>query len=89
MMIELHSMDIELIKRMLKLTEKLKIDKHRYTIQLPGGRTVYLKVYNPTNKEHDMIINDNGLQTTKATTMLFSSVREWQLYEFLYPGMKE
>jgi hypothetical protein len=89
MIIELHATEIELIKRMLKLTKTLKIEPRRYTIQLGDRITVYLKLYNPTVGEHNILIEHNGLLSKVIRNSQFSTTTEWQLYEFTYPDMKD
>lgn len=88
-MIELHKTEIELIKRMMKLIEILKLDPHRYTIQLGEQITAKLKLHNPTVKEHYTIKEHHGLPTITMRNSIFSVTSEWQLYEFTYPDIRD
>lgn len=88
MLVELNATDIELIKQMIKLIELLKIDKHRYLIQIDGRISVNLKLYNPTICEHNTLIAHGGQTNKKTRTTMFSTRAEHQIYEFTYQGMR-
>jgi predicted NACHT family NTPase len=89
MMIELHATEIELIKRMLKIINILKLESQRYTIQLGERITICIKLYNPTVGEHNALIQHGALQTKTIKVSQFSTVNEWNLYEFTFPGMRD
>ncbi len=89
MMVELHKTEIELIKRILRIINILKLEPHRYTIQLGERISVNLKLHDPTVGEHNALIQHGALQTKVIRTSLCSTVNEWNLYEFTYPGMRD
>lgn len=89
MFVELHSIDIKLIERLLKIIQILKLERHRYSIQIDGNISIWLKLYNPTIEEHHILIAHGGQATTKSHNSLFQTNSIAQLYQFTYPGIKE
>jgi hypothetical protein len=89
MMIELEHQEIELIKRMIKIIDILKLEPRRYTIQLGERISINLKLHDPTVGEHNTLIQHGALQTKVIKNSQFSTSTEWNLYEFTYPGMRD
>jgi hypothetical protein len=68
---------------MIKIVEALKLEPHRYTIQLQERITISLKLYNPTTTEHETILDLCGIPTLNKVRL------NYQIYEFIYPGLQE